>query len=159
MNSLENQEQEMKMYLTDTTVKHLQTSARWTKFYSILCFICVGILVIVGISLLLAGELISLNNLLINPAMNGMNMGTNHPFTFIGILYIILGLIMIIPAVYLYQYSKRIEDTFLVNNVATLEVAIGKMKSYWQFMGIFSIVTIIATLVFIVIILINSCMV
>jgi hypothetical protein len=59
MNSSENQTQETKMFLTEAAQKHCKTTAFWTKFYSILCFIGVGFLIVGGIILLLFGSILT----------------------------------------------------------------------------------------------------
>lgn len=143
MNSSENQSQETKMFLTEAAQKHCKTTAFWTKFYSILCFIGVGILIVGGIILLLFGSFFNSDTL---AAMQTVP-GVSSSFTLIGVIYIILGGIMIIPATYLYQFSKRMNDALMVNNIATLELAIEKMKSYWKFIGIYSIIAICVALV------------
>ena len=159
MNSTENQGQESKMFLTKTAEKYLKTTAKWTKFYSILCYIGVVVLIIVGILSLLIAKIPSLQSL---PEMDAnVGMSNFFPFTLVGIAYSIMGLVMIIPATYLYQFGQRYNDALVINNVATLEVAIGKMKSYWKFIGIYSIIAIVVAIVMVIlsIILKFGCMV
>jgi hypothetical protein len=63
---------------------------------------------------------------------------------------------MIIPGMLLYQFNLNINKALWNNNVATFEVAVAKMKSYWMFMGIYAIVMIVISVVIIPIVIIIS---
>ncbi len=143
MNVNANQEHEPKMFVTETTEKNLKTTAFWTKFYAILCFVGVGAMVLSGLLLAIMG---SFNAYPVMETTPAISLFSN--FKIIGIIYIIMGLVMIFPAVFLYQFSTNTKKSLLDNNVATLELAIVKMKMYWMFIGISSIVAICLTIIF-----------
>ena len=68
---------------------------------------------------------------------------------------------MILPGVFLCQFAKSIKSALWNNNVATFELAVAKMKSYWMFMGILAIAMIVVAVIITPIIAILSvgCMV
>ncbi|NLJ81979.1 MAG: hypothetical protein GX330_02490 [Bacteroidales bacterium] len=134
MNTNENQELNRKMFVTEYTEKNLRVTAAWTKFYAILSFIGVAIMLLIGVLLLIVANKTS-------------SLPISHPFMevkAIGFIYIVAGIIMLIPAILLYQFSKYTKKSLIDNNVATLEVGIAKMKGFWIFMGIISIISIIS---------------
>lgn len=116
METANSQVQGMKMFLTENAEKDLKTTASWTKFYAILYFIGAGAMVLCGLMLLLLGKMPIFDSMSgMNQAMpmHGMNFGL------IGIVYMILGIIMILPGVFLCQFAKSIKSALWNNNVAT----------------------------------------
>lgn len=153
METTEKHEQGMKLFLTENAEKDLKTTASWTKFYAILYFIGVGVLFLCGLMMLILGKMAFFP--LMHEANSMMPM-CGISFGFIGIIYMILGLLMIIPGMLLYQFNLNIKKALWNNNVATFEVAVSKMKSYWMFMGIYAIVMIVISVVIIPIVIIIS---
>lgn len=153
METTEKHEQGMKLFLTENAEKDLKTTASWTKFYAILYFIGVGVLFLCGLMMLILGKMAFFP--LMHEANSMMPM-CGISFGFIGIIYMILGLLMIIPGMLLYQFNINIKKALWNNNVATFEVAVAKMKSYWMFMGIYAIVMIVIAVVIVPIVLIIS---
>lgn len=158
METVEKQEKELRLFITEAAENDLKTTALWTKFYAILYFIGFGVLLLCGLFLLIAGKMSFFTSL---QETNGMMPMYGMNFSFIGIIYMVLGLIMIIPGLLLYQFNKHIKSSLWNNNVATFELAITKMKSYWIFMGIYAIVSIFIAVIIVplVMILSGGCMV
>jgi hypothetical protein len=137
-----NQENEHKMFVTEATEKNLRTTAFWTKLYAILSFIGVGVLFLLGLLLIIISNSDYVNNILSSISTPLISI------KFIGILYMVLALIMIIPSLLLYQFASNTKKSLANNNVATLALAIVKMKIYWIFTGVFSIAMIFISLIF-----------
>ncbi len=128
----EYQEKEMKMFITKNAEKNLRITAFWTKFNAILSFIGCAFYFLSGLVLLLMKSVFH------------SEMFSNFKF---GLIFLIISLLMLIPAIFLYQYSIFIKRSLRNANVATLEVAFNKMKSYWLFIGIMSIVMILFSII------------
>jgi hypothetical protein len=90
-------------------------------FLAILGFIGAGFMILAGVIVGLA-------------ALAGAGGGIGEAMVLV--IYIPLGLLYIIPSVYLYRYSARIRDFVLFRRTDQLEQAIEAQKSFWRFVGI-----------------------
>ncbi len=138
METNDNQQKDTRMYITKNAEKNLRITAVWTKFYAILSFIGVGFVFLIGLGLILAGNL--------EPNELADLSTYNFMFAFpkaLGIIYMLLSIVMLFPAIFLLQYSIYTKRCLSNSNVATLEVAFNKMKSYWLYMGIVTIASIV----------------
>ena len=114
--------------VTPRTLDLLRQTRPWVLFIAILMFIwagimCVGALVIIGISLMGRG-------------------GAPSAIGIVAFVYIGIGALMIIPPVYLTRYSSRISALTHSGRAVDLENALDAQRSYWKFIGIFAIVVI-----------------
>ncbi len=132
--------------VTENSKKHLKTTASWTNFYAILCFIGVAFLLLGGIMML------AMRNM-----MHGFGAVPFSGFTTImGIIYIIMAIVMIFPALYLYRFSQRTTKALENHSTPLLEEAFLNMKSYWKFIGIVSIISIALCIIIIPIMIVVS---
>jgi hypothetical protein len=119
--------------VTEDAKAYLKTTATWTSFFAILSFIYVGLMALSGIVVMLGGRFLP-------SSMGGAGVA-------IGIVYIIMAIILLIPTLYLYRSSQRTKQALINNDKIILEEAFQNMKSYWKFIGIMTII-IIAIVIF-----------
>ena len=144
------QQELSELRITEEAKQYLKATSSWTTFYAIICFISVGFLAIFGVIMLLSGSFLS-------------SMGTysyasfsNMPFMFAGFLYIVLAVVLIFPALYLYRFSKKTSEALALNDTETLTSAFENMKSYWKFIGIMTIISIAFALLSFLILIITA---
>lgn len=125
-----------KLVVTENCKKDLLITAKWSRIYAIISIFSIAILLVVGIVLLVSSffidnQQIGLDKEMLAPA---------------GVMYILLGLLLIIPTMYLLQFGQNTKKAVAEDNLELMELAINRMKSYWKFMGVFTLVVIVGTL-------------
>ena len=128
--------EETLLLITEKGKDDLITTAKWTYFYAIISLIGAAFQVLTGIILLVSKHVIGNQQIELSTTM----------LIPLGIIYILLGAILIIPAVYLLYFAEKTEKAIAENDVEMMEQAINRMKSYWKFMGILTIVLLGAAL-------------
>jgi len=122
--------EETSLVMTEAGKKDLITTAKWCKFYAIILFIGVALYVLIGLLMLVFGNYAGQ----LQPELSAAMIAP------MGLFYILLAGIWVMPALYLLQFAKRTEKAVIENDTESLESALNRMKSFWKFMGIFTIV-------------------
>ena len=138
--------EETTLVITEAGKKDVLTTAKWSKFYAVLSFIGVAICVLMGILLLVSGHFMAQ----IQPDLSAAMLAP------LALVYIILGGILVMPALYLLQFSQKTEQAIAESNTKMMEQALNRMKSYWKFMGIFTIVMLAVSLLLVPVAVIGS---
>jgi ABC-type multidrug transport system permease subunit len=109
----------------------LGRTAPWTQFVSILLFVSVGLMILVGL------------------AAGAVGIATERAETAVFmVVYPLMGLLYFFPALYLLQYSKRIGRYVRGGRqLADLETALDAQRRFWKFVGILAIVWIVVSVV------------
>jgi hypothetical protein len=125
--------------LTAIAKQALLVASKWAKFLSIIGFIGVGLMVIVGIFIMF-----QLANLPIR-------IGNGLPFAWFGIFYILMALLYFFPVYYLFQFANNTKKGLSNNSNESVEVGLVNLKSMFKFIGIFTVVILsIYALIFLV---------
>ena len=108
----------------------LSNTAKWGKFLAILGFIVVGLMV--------AGGLFSIAFLGAFSDGAGLSgfMGTG----LLGVFYLVIALLYLLPVLYLYKFSTKMETGLRYNNEDVVTESFRNLKSLFKFMGILTIV-------------------
>jgi hypothetical protein len=125
------QNNDSQLTLTPASVAFLNETARWAKFISIVGFVGLGFLVLVG---LFAGSIFSM----IPQEMDTMgSAGLMKGFgAFFGFMYIGMAILYFFPLYYLFQFSVKIKRAFQTNDIPVLEQSFEYLKSHYKFIGI-----------------------
>jgi len=102
-------------------------AGKWAKFLAIVGFISSGFVVLAG--LIMMGTAVSVS---FAPAQ----------FFLMGLVYLVMGGILIIPALYLLRYANAIAQGLQSDNQTEFDSAIQNLKSLFKFAGIYTIVLI-----------------
>lgn len=124
--------QEQQLKISDLSKSYLNETAKWGQFLSIVGFIGIGIMVLMGLVFSFSFN-----------ALQHLPMGNNMPagFSFLfGLVYIVIGIIYFFPCLYLFRFSKKTKDALQLNNEESLTVAFSNQKSVFKFMGIFTVI-------------------
>jgi hypothetical protein len=131
-----NQSQNAELIITNDMINSMRSTKPWTRLVAILGFIVVGLCALIGILMVFGGRLIS----------HGDGMSS----VLAGIMYIIMSALYFVPSLYLLRYSSAV-DKFVINLMASdMELALAYQRSFWKYVGIFSIVMIIISIIGIV---------
>lgn len=113
---------------------YLYDSARWTNFLSIVGFITAGLII--------------LSALTVSSVLNTMSAGGMSPAiakiggTGLAFVLFIYAMIVFYPSLLLYKYSTYAKKAVLYGSQEELESAMKKMKDYFKYCGILTIVLI-----------------
>ena len=110
--------------VTPRTVDLLSRTRPWVMLVSIVMFIASALMVLGGVAGL---------------AFSSLGPGA-MPMMGVLVVYVIMGLLYIIPAIYLFRYARRISDLKLSQHFTDLEAALQAQKSFWKFVGILTMI-------------------
>jgi hypothetical protein len=122
----------MGMELTPQTVFHVNDIRKWTMFFSI-----VGIIAIV-IMLLVAVFFIGFLNKFM-PAATGSRFGGPFFNIIIGIVYLIMSSVYVVPIVFMFNFSRYAKKAIQANDNTLMEKAFFNLRNHYQFVGILTI--------------------
>ncbi|MCG9792736.1 DUF5362 family protein [Flavobacterium algicola] len=121
----------------------LKETAKWTYFLSILGFVGIGILVLVGF--FIQSIFAKLGS--ISGGMMGNQMGGG----FIGSFYIIMAVIYFFPVYYMFKFSTKIKSALKLGDSLELKNAFRFLKSHFKFVGILCLIFTVLYVVILVI--------
>lgn len=110
----------------------LRETIRWSKFLAILGYIATAIIVLAGIGIMSFGSLMTdlMPDEIPYPGIGG----------FVGVLYILLGLLYYFPARYLYAFSVSTRVAIDHNDQKSMVKAFSRLKSFFKFWGVFMVI-------------------
>jgi len=117
--------------VNEQMIQSMSSTKTWTKLLSIIGFITAGLIIIVGIIFMIFGGAI-------------FSKEAEAPYAvLIGIAYILMSLLYIIPSRYLFMYSSALGRFLGDKSELELESALSYQKSFWKFWGILFLIGII----------------
>lgn len=120
------------LHVDNNAKAYLAETAKWAKFLSIIGFIGMGLMVIMGFFM---GSIIA------NKAyMLGMSGGEGLLMSSFSFIYIVIAAIYIYPLWKLYQFADLSKRALVTNDSSLLTSALEAQKSMFKFMGILTIV-------------------
>lgn len=121
-------ELDQKIQLTEDSLYSLDTIWRWASFFSILGFVGIAFMIILGIAM---GFILS--------AFDNGAMGSSLKY-FIMLIYIILGAAYFYPVLLLFRFSTWTRKALRNRSSLDLSLALKNLKSHFQYVGIMTIV-------------------
>ena len=100
----------------------------WVRFMSVLMFVGAGFMLLVGLIMLVAGGSIAAN-----AKAGALPAGVMTGFA---IVYALMSLIYIYPALKLWKYASYIGALLISGSMMDLESALNQQRSFWKFLGI-----------------------
>ena len=128
------------LVLTYISINFLKEIAKWTKFISIVGFVLVGIMVLMGLAV---GTIITAMTAMIP---QDLPAGSPNPAAFtgaFGFIYIFMAVLYFFPVYYLYNFSSKLKSAIQLNSEVQLESSFKNLKSHYKFMGIILIVMLV----------------
>lgn len=121
--------------LNSAAIKYLSETRKWTTFFAILGIIGSVFMVIAGLVFII-----------VLPHYNNME---NIPYSvgFIGYIYLIMSVLMILPVVYLLQFGTKLNNALKNNDQYMLGVAFHNLALHYRVIGIYTIVSIAVYLI------------
>lgn len=123
-------ELDQKIQLTEDSLYSLDTIWRWTSFFSVLGFIGIAFMVLLGIIM----------GLVFTAFDNGV-LGSGFKFI-ISAFYLIFAAAYFLPVLYLFRFSNSTKNALRNRSSLDLSVAFKNLKRHFQYVGIMTIVLI-----------------
>ncbi len=111
------------------TLKNLNTIRKWAMFFSILGFIFLGLIVILGI---IAGTFLS--------AFKAGGKSAGIPESVIIIMFFVLAAVYFFPVHFLFRFSKHTQHAVQTLDKDELHKAFRSLKSYSVYLGVLTII-------------------
>ena len=130
------------MVVDETMKADLLSSAKWAKFLLVLYAIGLVILFAVGIAMIVLGEKFGAC-FPGAPQAGPVPPCAGNVGLFVGIIYLVLGLIMLYPLVKGFQFANNTKAACLTGSEEKLARGFAGMRSYLKFYGILAIIALI----------------
>jgi hypothetical protein len=118
----------------------LKETAKWAFFLSIMGFIGIAFMVVLGI--------------FSNTIFNAIPQAKQIPFDlglFMTITYLVFAVLYFFPVYYLMKFSTKMKKALATKNDETLADAFEVLKSHYKFIGVFTIITMSLSVMLIVV--------
>ena len=122
--------QKKELLITSEINVYLTAASKWGKFLAILGFIFTGLIVFGGVIMSFVFAFIPSSEMNVFP----------FPSFLIGFIYLILGLVYLFPALYLFRFSTGIESAFRLKDQTRLTKAFYYLKAQYKYIGVFMII-------------------
>ena len=109
---------------TGRMTQALRDTKPWVTFLAIIGFIFSGLMVIGGLVFMVVFS------------VSHFAGGPGPGFAAVGLIYVALGALYLVPACYLFGYGRAIKQFLSSGQAAAAEIALEKQKSFWKFVGI-----------------------
>jgi hypothetical protein len=118
------------------TKAHLQETARWGKFLSIIGFIMCGLVAVGGIFF----STILTSFMSRSEGYEGASLNTTGLGAVMAFVYIIFGVIYFFPCLFLFRFSTQMKTALNANEQDRLNNAFQNLKSLFRYVGIITII-------------------
>jgi hypothetical protein len=133
--------------LTPTAQRSLNLSQPWVRFISVLNFVGVGLMVLIAVGIFATSAIGSF------PPMREGAFGSTAGAiggALLGLFYLALAGLYVAPGLFLFRYASAINLLKTGCTAERLEDTIKHQKSFWRYVGIFSVIALVIGFVFIV---------
>lgn len=122
------------LWVTEDVRSYLYEMAKWTRFLAVVGFVFSTIIAITAFS---AGALLSAISA-VSPTNPLLKLGSAG----LTIFYLLIAFIQFYPSLMLYKFSKAATTAVLYADQTSLDLAMAKLKSFFKFCGIVTLIII-----------------
>ncbi|HEX2253111.1 MAG TPA: DUF5362 family protein [Thermoanaerobaculia bacterium] len=119
--------------ITAPMLTSLRETRPWVRLVSIVGFVMAALVLVMGVFVTLAG---GMGGLLGDAGMSG-GVGIA-----VGLLYVVLGVLYVVPSLYLFRYARAIGRLLDGGRGPALEEALGHQRAFWRLVGILVLIVI-----------------
>ena len=125
-----------------TSKVHLAEAARWAKFLSIVGFIIIGLVILMGVFFgSLFGSAVRASEGMYGDSSMSAGMGALGVLG--AVIYILFALIYFFPCLFLYRFATKMKSALLTNEQDTLNVSFQNLKAMFRFIGILTVIVLV----------------
>ena len=117
---------------------HLSEAARWARFLSIVGFVVIGLIVLVGV---FAGSILGT----MGSGLGGNDMGSARVTggimgSLLVVVYILVAALDFFPCLFLFRFASKMKTALAADDQETLNTSFQNLKKLFRFMGIVTII-------------------
>lgn len=135
------------LVITEDIRSYLYETSKWAKFLSIIGFIGSGFLVLISFSV---GAIISATSAIMGPTNPYAAMGSGV----LTVTMLLTALLYFYPSFLLFKFSNATRKAVLYEDQHSLSVSAAKMKSFFKFWGILTIIVLAFYILFFLIMMV-----
>ena len=124
--------------VTKASKSYLSEIATWARFFAILGFILIGLLLVFAFFAVPIFGTVTKSQPGVPDNLGSIMLVTN----------VLIAIVYFFPTYYLLQFSIQMKKALSTKNDETLATSFGKLKSNYKFMGVFTIITLSLYLLF-----------
>jgi hypothetical protein len=125
-------------------LRYLNTTRKWSKFFAVLGFIMLGLMVLLGFSI----------GIIMNMIPQATPMPTTFPTMLFGMIYLIFSVIYFFPLLFLYRFASAAKRGIKASNGVDIENAFRHLRDHFSYMGVLTIVMLSMYIIMIVVVVI-----
>jgi hypothetical protein len=125
------------LQFTNQSRDFLATAGKWATFLSIVGFIVLGLMFLGALAMFAMGSALDGMGGAASPMAGMMSGGI------IGGIYLVIVILCFFPTLYLFRFGSKAKQAVNNNSTAELTECMGNLKSYFKFLGIFTIATMV----------------
>lgn len=126
---METPSEERKLEIGPESIKNLNATRKWTMFISVLGFIFLGLLIVIG---LVTSTFLT--------AFKSKEVNLGIPESLMAVLFIVIAAIYFFPVLFLFRFSKNTRDAVQNLDKMKLEKAFKNLRIYFTYIGIMVII-------------------
>jgi len=144
-----NKEEEASVVLTEGLKSGFKRAAKWGNFMAIVGFVGSGAVFLTAFYVKRI-----FNSLSSGFVPGGMNIGGSALVTF----YLIIAVMYLVPSYYLYKFSSKVREALRAKKPEEIENGVYYLGRLFRFMGIFTLISLIFTVLFVVFVILGQMM-
>ena len=125
--------QDLSINLTPQSKEYLLKTAKWVEFIAVVGYMAIALLILLGFII----------SVFLNSLFSEIMPESLSEYGFVGFIYIVFGIVFLIPTVYLHKFSVKMKKAMLLNKQLDFETALSSQKSFFKFIGIYTIVVLV----------------
>lgn len=128
-------------------IDQLRRTRGWVLFFSVMLWIGAVFLILGGLAMFVLGLVAGASGAMSEELAK--QFGAVGGIAVIGVVYLLLAVFYVYPALKLGKYSARIRDLAAVPSEQNLVAALNEQRAFWKYIGVFTIVMLALYFVFI----------
>jgi hypothetical protein len=132
-------------------VDQLARTKGWTRLFSVLMWIGAGFLILAGGGMMLVGIVAGSTATQMDQQLGAIGGAIG-----LGVIYFLMAIFYIYPALKLGGYSNRISDLMNAPSEANLVAALNEQRAFWKYVGILMVVMLVFYAIIIVVVLVGA---
>lgn len=129
METIDKQFSSTELNVTAQSRDFLLYASKWANFLAILGFIGLGLMVLGGVLAIVVGSSFG-------------RIAGPFQFGFLGLIYLIMAALYFFPTMYLFKFASKMKNALAKSNQDDLDLGFENLKSFFKFIGMFTIILI-----------------
>ena len=123
-------------------VQQLASTKPWVRFISVMTFIGAAFTLLAALGMFIAGAGLG-SSVMTKTSQDNPALGAIGGLVGVGAIYVFFAFLYLYPAVKLWKYASAIGSLLQTGSEADLVAALNQQRSFWKFVGIMMIISLV----------------